>query len=322
MSHGGLSGSAARDPDAGTVPEAEAGDAQFSGLSIASWLEGVNTVDVTAGDGLLVRGYYAGNPADDALILINPVGVSMLLLSPLLRFLSRDYFVVSWETRGLPSSQPGAEPSLTVDDHLNDAQCLLEHFNIQRADVVAFCSGTSIALPMLVSRRIGANKAVLISPSVLIDGEVAMTNYQRTVIPIWQDVMRKGKDYCAIISNFMRAERPPTGDVQREIDYVNRLPFLDGDSTYQYAKLHAHLNEIRHAAIFSELQVPVLLVHARDDELIHFDVSRFIEGRLRRSRFHVIEAGGHFAICTHTEVHHAIRAYLRDLPARPAEHES
>ena len=39
-----------------------------------------------------------------------------------------------------------------------------------------------------------------------------MTNYQRTVIPIWQDVMKKGRDYCAIISNFMRATRPDIGE--------------------------------------------------------------------------------------------------------------
>jgi len=285
----------------------------FANLTIARWLEDVERLTLTASDGVEFNVYHAGTPGKPAILLINPVGVSVLLLSPLMRYLSEDYFVVSWETRGLPSINAGREDlSLTVDDHVNDARMVLAHFRIEQADIVAFCSGTSIALPLLEQRTTRASKAVLISPSVLIDGDVKMTNYQRTVIPIWCEVMSKGKDYCAIISNFMRAAQPKAGDVDAEIDYVNRLPFANGQSTYKYAALHTHLNETRHGRVFGELPVPVLLVHAHDDDLIHVDVSRFIEGRLQRSNFHVLDKGGHFAICKNEELHRAIKGYLMD----------
>jgi 3-oxoadipate enol-lactonase len=285
----------------------------FAGLTIASWLDGIGCAVLTANDGVALNVFHAGAREKPALLLINPIGVSMLLLSPLMRFLSEDYFVVSWETRGLPSLNAAHESiSLTVDDHVRDVECVLEHFGVASADIVAFCSGTSIALPLLAGAKTGASRAVLISPSVLIDGEVKMTNYQRTVIPIWHEVMSKGKDYCAIISNFMRAGRPQAGDIDAEIDYVNRLPFANAQSTHKYAQLHAHVNESRHAQIFAELSVPVLLVHAQDDELIHVDVSRFIEGRLQRKKHYVLEQGGHFAICKNAELHRAIRSYLAD----------
>lgn len=285
----------------------------FAELEIARWLDGIDSLTVCAHDGLPLKAYRAGEPTSPPLLLINPIGVSVLLLAPLMRFLARRYFVLSWESRGLPSVSPhDDEVSLTVEDHIQDACTLLAQHGIAKADLVAFCSGTSIALPLLQRRAIGARKAVLISPSILIDGEVQMTNYQRTVIPIWNEVMTKGRDYCAIISNFMRAARPTPGDLVAEIDYVNRLPFIDGQSTYRYAKLHSHVNETRHSSVFSELPLPLLLVHAKDDELIHFDVSRFIGGRLSNCRHFVLDQGGHFAICTNEAMHLAIRDYLEN----------
>jgi 3-oxoadipate enol-lactonase len=281
------------------------------GLSISSWLEPIGHAVLTSADGLALNAYHAGSHGKPPVLLINPIGVSVLLLAPLMRHLAQDYFVLSWETRGLPSLNPDREEiSTRIDDHLDDACRILDHYGVGAVDLVSYCSGTSIALSLLGAGRIKVSKAVFISPSVLIEEKLPMTNHQRTVVPIWADVAKKGRAYCTIMSNLMAPKRPHDGNVQAELDYVNRLPFVDGSSTYQYARLLASVNQTRYSDLFDKLSIPVLLLHATDDDLIHVELSRYMHRRICNSKLHLVENGGHYAICKNEAMHAAISGYL------------
>jgi pimeloyl-ACP methyl ester carboxylesterase len=98
--------------------------------------------------------------------------------------------------------------------------------------------------------------------------------------------------------------------VQAELDYVNRLPFVDGSSTYQYARLLASVNQTRYSDLFDKLSIPVLLLHATDDDLIHVELSRYMHRRICNSKLHLVENGGHYAICKNEAMHAAISGYL------------
>jgi pimeloyl-ACP methyl ester carboxylesterase len=290
----------------------------LAGLGIQSWCDGIVREELTTAQGLRLQTYHAGPPEAEAVLLINPIGVSMLLLAPLMRQLAKTHFVLNWETRGLPSLNPGSLPSMEIGDHLEDARALLAHHRIRRLQLVSYCSGTSIALSLLASGSSEVTRAVFVSPSILIRDAIAMTAHQRTVVPIWEDVAAKGPDYCAIVSNLMAPARPTGGDIATELDYVNRLPFVDGQSTYLYARLLASANRIVYGDLFARLATPVLLLHAEDDELIHVELSRYLARRLPQAQLQLIERGGHYAICSDGRMHDHIGRFLAPASAAAA----
>src|SRR5689334_14612034 len=102
---------------------------------------------VVADDGTPLRVLEAGNPNRPTVLLVNALGVSSLFLTEIAKRLTRNFHVLTWESRGLPdysSLKDGGD--LSVERHCLDAVQLLEQKSRRADAVVSFCSGANIAV--------------------------------------------------------------------------------------------------------------------------------------------------------------------------------
>ena len=196
---------------------------------------------IAADDGVPLTVLEAGDPAKPTILLINALGVSCLFLTRLAALLSRDNHVLTWESRGLPDyDAPSGEGDFSVQRHAADAARVLAHKGRLPAGVVAYCSGSNVAVHALVEGIIDTDRLCIVSPSMELSTVTARTDYQRTMLPIWEKMSQSGPRYAALVRALIQQNRKPhDGTLESELSVVNNLPFRTDVSTHRYAQMQA-----------------------------------------------------------------------------------
>ena len=194
-----------------------------------------------AGDGTPLTVLEAGDPEKPTVLLINALGVSCLFLARLAKALARDHHVLTWESRGLPDYSAMAEDGdLSVERHCSDATEVLAYKGREADAVVAYCSGANVAVHAIANRTFAANRLCIVSPSMELATATARTVYQRTMLPIWEKMIRLGPRNAALIRALIVQNQPPhDGSLDSELHCLNNLPFRTDEATYRYAQLKA-----------------------------------------------------------------------------------
>lgn len=146
-------------------------------------------------DGVKLSVYEAGDEGKPTVVLINPLGISCLLMARMARRLANDYHVITWESRGLPdyaSIEENAQTDWSVARHCQDLAGILKNRGRQANAVVAYCSRANVAIYGLKNKIIDAQKLCLVSPSLEMGNLAKKTDYQRTVLPLWLKIAQDG----------------------------------------------------------------------------------------------------------------------------------
>jgi pimeloyl-ACP methyl ester carboxylesterase len=109
---------------------------------------GVESREVRSFDHTLIRSHRLGRPGSPPLLLVNAIGPDTSSWRPMVDELGGNADVLTWDLRGLHGSEPSASGRLDAAAHADDAVAVLREAGFEDAVVVAWSTGTRIALEL------------------------------------------------------------------------------------------------------------------------------------------------------------------------------
>ncbi len=234
------------------------------------------------------------------MLVVNPLGTGVGLIAPLLNALSRAFDVVTWESRGTvaPGKATSDVPALRPSDHVRDVEQLCARLGIRRIDhVVGFCSGGEIAALLATSRGLQPRTVTFAASSQRLP-DTRRTAYQATILPICDAIVRRGISAHEAVYAALSRSLADADSLDLELNRTNLQPFTDPETMLLYAHsiryLMTELEPEKLRETVREIRVPTLILHARDDEMIHYDAAVALHREIEQSRLVLYGSGGHF----------------------------
>uniref|UniRef100_UPI0018170D7E alpha/beta fold hydrolase n=1 Tax=Ramlibacter sp. TaxID=1917967 RepID=UPI0018170D7E len=270
-------------------------------------------------DGVTLRALTAGERHRPTVLLINALGISGVFLAGLAAELAPRHHVVTWESRGLPDFAAARDDAdYSVERHVGDAAQVLAALDVKPQAIVSYCSGSPIAAMGLARGQLSAQAWCAISPSIHVPGG-AQTDYQRTMLPMWAQMVKTGHRHAALVRGLIRQQmREDDGSLAHELHHYNNRPFLTVESTYRYAQLQSACLQPDWPALLARIDLPALIVHAGSDDVIHRETSMLVARHIPHAEFAEVPGAGHFAIYDNDSVLERIGAFLRQAHPQPA----
>ena len=278
---------------------------------------------VKARDGRRLAVFEAGDRTHPTVLLVNALGMSVLFLAALARYLAPVRHVVTWESRGLPdASNTDLNDDLAIVRHAEDAADVLASTGREAEAVVSYCSGANVATYALTHDLLSTSKLCIVSPSVELPTAHGQTDYQRTMLPIWRAIAASGLRQATLVHYLLRdSQLSRLHGPDAELHELNNLPFLSPESTYLYARIQAACLEPTSLDRLSSLKAATLVIHCNDDDLIHADTARGLAAAIDGSRYAQLNDVGHFGIYTSNALHRLVADFAlgnRIAAGRPA----
>jgi class 3 adenylate cyclase len=192
--------------------------------------------------------------------------------------LARHFFVVAYDKRGTGLSDRDVT-DFSLDARLRDLEAVIEHLKLRRVVLYGISEGGQLAIacavrhPRRVSRLVlyGAySRGSALGPKETIDALVALVRAQWGL-------------GSATLSNIFVPGAP-----QREVRWFIRLQQEGATAEGAAAMLQANL-EIDVSELLGQVRCPTLVMHARGDLAIPFELGRELAGRIPGARFVPLE---------------------------------
>ncbi|HEY6879426.1 MAG TPA: alpha/beta fold hydrolase [Polyangiales bacterium] len=245
-----------------------------------SWLEGMEKREHAGALGSLT--YYVGGRGSRTVMIFNAYGQSLYFWNAIGRSMLAEYRVIVWEMRGTSCVAGGLNAAFPIEQHVTDALAILEAEQIERADLVGWCTGPKLTIELCRRAPEKVNSLTLITPCFKdFPGQAHMdTQYERHMEP----VCKRAVAYPEVASTARRAlsailsGKQPTGELGPKVSAILELmneevrslvvaPFVDDVSLLRYAEqlLTFWAHDVSPA--LPHVHVPVLLITGERDEI-------------------------------------------------------
>lgn len=268
---------------------------------------------VTSFDGTELRVYECGDGRGPCVVLVNAFGMPVEFWSPVAERLAKQYRVLTWETRGLPSFNANFDHTrCDVDAHVMDLKAIMKYVDVSSVHLVGWCTGAFVALKAALRDDSMVRSLILLNGAYNVQ-EAPETDFQvnmRTVMPR----VAKDRRYAAFFhrSIFLRADVASThGDMEREaytqfntilgatdhdLVHLTSIPFQNVESLYRYGKLISQFIAESCSDWVNKIRQPALVLTGDQDCTAHPEGSRYVAARLPNARLVVYPAADHFAL--------------------------
>ncbi len=280
---------------------------------------------VQTSDGIALNVFSAGDPSNDTVLLCNAVGMPAEFLRPLAEELAERHHVLTWESRGLPSAAHGPRDlDVSLDRQALDAVTVLDHFGIEAASVVGWCTGARLAM------RLSANHPSRVTAAAYLNGgynlaACAKTIFEKSMITsmpkIATDMRYAALFHKSIFSQMsdktaqaevsaQRASNSLMAATNAEYLHLSSIPFHTSENLYRYARLiAAYLEEdVREDEVGRP--VPTLVLSGSQDVTTSPQSSRLMADRMPNARYAEIADGDHFALYGNPDFRKAVTTFI------------
>lgn len=263
---------------------------------------------VYSSDGTPLSAFTAG-PADGVpLVLINAYGMPIEFWVPIGSALREQFRLISWESRYVPSLTDHFDTARCgLDVQVEDLRAVLDHFQVSRAHLLAWCSGAQVALefsrqyPERVERRVLLNGTYC--------GDMPRTRFQRDFITLVNHVStdrRRARIYYEMM--YGKGAQSFNAGNQRDkflslfagVDpfllHMTSAPFQDPEALYRYASLFRPFFVAPEQTREQDGGQPTLVVTTPTDIISHPDASARVAGNLKQASLLRLSAGDHYAL--------------------------
>ncbi len=174
------------------------------------------TGSVTSFDGSVLATRDLGSPGATPVLLVPSVGSNLAPWRRSLAELVDTHRVITWDLRGLHSSQAAATPSFDPASHAEDAIAVMDEAGIDRAPVLAWSTGGRIALELAAAHPDRVSGLFLVNG---MNGYPLSRLIRHLDIPVVLPVLAGlGKHFPTIVGGALRAVvgRPELGGIVRQ----------------------------------------------------------------------------------------------------------
>jgi thioester reductase-like protein/pimeloyl-ACP methyl ester carboxylesterase len=258
------------------------------------------------------RNELAPNPRQETVVVVNALGMPNAALDRLTASLSKEYDVITWESRGASSFEGDLNQSSTrFAAHTDDLEDLLLAYGVTRAHLIGWCTGADVCLDFL-----SRHQEKVLSLTCLNGGFVkisdARTPFQGHLEQIARRVSKSGthaRMFHALMTSSDAAQASgPAPDAGLSIlqtisavdpclAHITGAPLQTPELLQRYFMLLEHYFDEAPAAIPCS-HVPTFFGTAKDDDITPCEASIEISRRFANSELHFVTNGGHFAPCT------------------------
>jgi 3-oxoadipate enol-lactonase len=245
-------------------------------------------------DGARLMVYSAGAPNREAVVLVLPCGMPMDLAEEWVRQLSQEFFVLTWESRGMSSTgEPFETYSYDVDAQVQDLLAIMDHWNVHSAHIMGLCGGAIIAL------RAARQASERITSLSLWHGDYELgprspkTTHQ-TDLRALLGMVASDRSAAASLHELLSDTGPPS--VHKEFAHLVLYPYSNVELLFRYARLNGAIMSTNVAGIVKDIVQPTLVVTSLDDATAHPDGSRFVAAELKNSTLQVLPHGDHLTL--------------------------
>jgi len=279
-------------------------------------------------------GYLGADTNLPAVVLINAIGMPVLLLAPIALHLARQFRLVTWESRWVPSPDGVFDPQKCyLDNHLIDLTSLLESNGVDRAHIIGWCNGAQLALkfaslfpertrslvllngtfnlPESITRTVFEKNMRFLMPKIAGNMAFAQLYYRMTSEERFRsdDPERQG-EAAGQSSSFITCRNPA-------LRHLTNAPFRTPELLYRYANMVTRSFEEPEPALAANMAMPVLVVSGSDDRVTHPETSREIARRIKGASLVMIEGGDHHALHDDERVQNIVLDFLMRFERTP-----
>jgi nucleoside-diphosphate-sugar epimerase/pimeloyl-ACP methyl ester carboxylesterase len=281
-------------------------DAEFADTGIAA-------EPISTSDGVVVTGYRTPpTPATrPALLICTAFGIPVDLWRSFIKRAASRYDVFVWDTRYLPGTAPLESTDISVARHCQDGVEVLDHFGVERAHIIGWCTGAKIALRIAAENPDRVCSLTLLSGGYNITDDALRTPYEtdltdvlseiaadRELADVYYDLIYRGSDddieSDGAVRTFLNDTNP---------DYIQftSLPFQSADSIYRYARLITTFAMDTATDYIAGVTTPTLTIAARTDGNTHPDASRYVANTVCAGRCVELAEGDHYLMDSRSE---------------------
>jgi pimeloyl-ACP methyl ester carboxylesterase len=249
--------------------------------------------DVPARDGTRLQVYAAGDPAAPPVVIASAVGVPARACSRWLELLSEDFFVLTWESRGLFGKVPDFD-ALEIDTaaQAGDLIAVLDHFGLNRAHVMGFCGGCVIALAAAAGHPDRVSSLSLWHGAYELGPDTPKTDHHRNIQALMA-MAAESRDTAAsvygVVVQTMADSTPP------ELAHLVLYPFASAELFYRYCRVNGAVTDVD---VRPYLSIPhrTLVVTSETDDTAHPAGSRRVAQELTAARLQLEPEGDHLSL--------------------------
>ncbi|MEJ2417848.1 MAG: alpha/beta hydrolase [Exilibacterium sp.] len=267
-------------------------------------------------DGRNISFFTAGKEDKPTVLLACPVGISCLLLVKLIEFLHQDYFVITWESRGLPNYYADDRiEEWSPDSHAKDILTVVNALNRNVDHAISFCSGSYPLLYALANRYIHASSLCLISSPIELAELEDRTSYQEAFIPLLPRIAESGIGMAKLVRSLIKqGVRSSETGVEDTLLYINNLPFEKDEHTYRYALLHSRWINLSWQDVITKITIPTFIVHGEMDKTAHLSGAKMLAQNIKGAVLSIVNGHGHFLMYSEPSVLPNIQGFLNSVP--------
>jgi nucleoside-diphosphate-sugar epimerase/pimeloyl-ACP methyl ester carboxylesterase len=292
---------------------------------------------LTTSDGAQLKVYSTGSEGRPVALICNAAGMPLDFVQPIAKRLATTCRVITWDTRGLPSSYDGREGwDYGLDRQVADAVEVLEHFDVDTAVILGWCAGARLALEV-ASAWDGATAGL-----VLMNGAYHLEPAEYTVLernmalslPMIASNRRYAEAYHSAIfgrqgdnnneSTGSSEVRPhSTGELidsaysaNADDIHLASLPYESAENLYIYASLLTAY--IESPLKLSDLpDVPALAMTCAGDLTANPIASRRLAQAFPNGRLEFFAGGDHFSLYWQGEFIDALAGFVEECNRAP-----
>jgi pimeloyl-ACP methyl ester carboxylesterase/enamine deaminase RidA (YjgF/YER057c/UK114 family) len=260
-------------------------------------------------------------------VLINAFGMTVELLEAIARELRDAYFVVSWDSRGIPSfAEAFPEDACDVTAHAKDLAAVLEHHGAAGAHLVGWCTGAQVALRFRALWPARVTSLTSLSGAFSFPEAVGATEFKRNIMYLMPRVAAS-RAHAAAYHRMLYGHKAPAREVAIEagdrarvegallssdqlVTNLTSAPFKDPESLYRYARLVMHLVREPAHAWADGVTCPVLILSGAHDTVAHPEESRELARRIPHAELEIGEGWDHFSLLHEPELARRVRRFL------------
>ena len=254
----------------------------------------MQTHDVTSPDGTRLNVFSYGLVENDPIIIVLPTGLPVQIMKPWIETLADNYFVITWETRGMSGAT--VNKKLNIQGQLEDLQQIIEFFNLDGVHLFGVCHGANLALHACHELKSKVVSASLWHGDFNWNDDTKLTFVQQNMKNLLE--LFNNRDEASAFRSLMSN---PKSISKLSKDYPLKMlplimyPYLTDQIFSNFMKLTKDILYRDLKEIATKVRQRILVVTSASDNTAHPAGSILMHSHLENSEFYDRQEGSHMS---------------------------